>query len=322
MQTYDTNNSTIFDFIKTQESAYKLPIPINETWDWNMYEHIRLTVLYKNSRYSDGKSQENRPFKNILRAILNTQYRTEGFDVKDIEIFINDSKKYFKSLLVRKFHDKWARENSIDTFIDELVESYCDFGGALVKRVKGVRPEVVPLQSIAFCDQTDILSGPIAIKHFYSPDQLTEMESKGWGKTENNATSTIDQVIVLSREEKKMEKDGRLIKTPGKYIEVYEIHGTFPKTFLDKKAKATEFSNQFHIVCYYQKQDQKDKSGVTLFSAEEKESIFKFIKRDPVFGRALGFGGAEELFESQVWTNYNEIRMKELLDAASKVVHL
>src|SRR3990167_11430209 len=218
MPTYDTNNSTIFEFVKTQESAYKLPIPINDSWDWNMYEHIRLTVLYKNSRYSDGKSQENRPFKNILRAILNTQYRTEGFDVKDIEIFINDSKKYFKSLLVRKFHDKWARENSIDTFIDELVESYCDFGGTLVKRVKGVRPEVVPLQRIAFCDQTDILSGPLAEKHFYNPDQLSEMKSKGW--------KNVDEVITLCNYGKtQVGLENKESETPGKYIEVYEVHG-------------------------------------------------------------------------------------------------
>ena len=57
-----------------------------------------------------------------------------------------------------------------------------------------------------------------------------------------------------------------LTKIFEKYIEVYEIHGTFPKSYLDKEAKATEFSNQFHIVCFYQKQNQKDKSGVTLFS--------------------------------------------------------
>ena len=37
-----------------------------------------------------------------------------------------------------------------------------NFGGTIVKDVNDVAPEVVPLQRIAFCDQTDILSGTIA----------------------------------------------------------------------------------------------------------------------------------------------------------------
>jgi len=35
----------------------------------------------------------------------------------------------------------------------------------------------------------------------------------------------------------------------------------------------------------------------------------------------LGLGGAEELFEPQVWTNYDLIRMKGMLDAASKILY-
>ena len=52
-----------------------------------------------------------------------------------------------------------------------------------------------------------------------------------------------------------------------------------------------------------------------LKKAKEKELIYKFIPRDKIFGRALGYGGAEELFEPQVWTNYDTIRIKGLLDA-------
>lgn len=319
--------SDIFSYIKSQETAYKLPIPINDAWKWSMYQHIRLTVLYKNSQFSNSTiDKENTPFKNIMRPLLMLQYFAEGFDVKDIVLFISDSAKYFKSFLVKKFHEEWARENKIDTFIDELVESYVDFGGALVKNVNDIRPEVVPLQTIAFCDQTDILSGPIGIKHYYSPSQLMDMSEKGWGKRSSGADITLKDLILLSRENKKQDRDTEVAQTPGKYIEVYEVHGYFPKHFLNGREgyhyePDEEFSPQLHIVCFYQKTGHTQE-GVTLFKAEEPKSPFKFIKRDPVFGRALGFGGAEELFEAQVWVNFDELIMKDMLHEASKVVHI
>src|SRR3990167_7590184 len=168
--------TNIYDFVKAEETAYQtLPIQVVDGYEWNMYKHIKFWVLYKNSKYSQNNGDV--PFKNIVRPLLNLQYRAEGFDVKDIVIFINNSYKFFKSFLVRKFHEKWARDNEIDTFIDDIVESYVDFGGALIKDENNIKPGVVELQSIAFCDQTSILSGPIAIKHFYAPDELEEMNS-------------------------------------------------------------------------------------------------------------------------------------------------
>jgi hypothetical protein len=112
----------VFAFIQAQESAYKRPIHLTDSWDWSMAEHIRLSVLYKNSQLSSGNPGGLKPIKNITRPILNLQYRAEGFDVKDITIFVDDSKEYYKSLLIRKFHEKWALENAMDTFIDSLVE--------------------------------------------------------------------------------------------------------------------------------------------------------------------------------------------------------
>lgn len=310
-------SDTISQFITEQIAAYKQPIEINQYWDWNMYDHINLSVLYKNSRLKTG-NDDFKPVRNITRPILNLQYRAEGFGVKDIALFVDNSKSYFKSLLVRKYHDKWARDHDMDTFINTMVESYVDFGGVLVKDVGDV-PEIVPLQSLAFCDQTDLLSGPIAIRHFYSPDQLMEMSKVGWGKKNNGATDLLQDVILLSREEKK-DPNKRSTKTPGKYIEVYEIHGTMPKSFLDPEDDSGEYVSQIQIVCFYQKKNSQDRGFITLYKKVEAKSPFKFLARDAIYGRALGMGGAEELFEPQVWTNYCMIRKQDMLDAASKTI--
>lgn len=39
-------------------------------------------------------------------------------------------------------------ENKIDTFIDEMTESYATYGGVLVRKTKSARPEVVDLRSL------------------------------------------------------------------------------------------------------------------------------------------------------------------------------
>src|SRR3990167_2875725 len=96
----------IYSYITTEETIYQTkPVSIAENYEWNMWEYIKLVVLYKNSQYLLGNS-DDKPFKNIIRPILNLAYRAEGFDVKDIVLFINDKYKYFKSFLVKKFHQK------------------------------------------------------------------------------------------------------------------------------------------------------------------------------------------------------------------------
>jgi len=317
---------TIYEFVVAEKQNYKKPISLTEGWMWGMQEHINRSFLYKNSQFErNNESRDKRPFNNIVRPILNVQYRTEGLDVKDIEIYVNNPDNYHKSLLVRKFHDKWALKHEMDTFIDELVESYVDYGGVLVKQVEGVRPEVIDLKTIAFCDQTNILSGPFAIRYQMSPDELRGMAEVGWGNPDKGATIDLETLIKLSEKSKENSDNNQKTSTPGKYTEIFELHGTFPENWLRKKKveddlEESKYVSQAQIVAFY-KNDKDEDVGVVLFAAREPKLPFKFLVRDKVQGRALGFGGVEELFESQVWTNYSEIQMREMLELASKVFY-
>lgn len=310
----------IYETVIEEKNAYLKPINILEGWDWGMRDHLRKSTLYKNSQFEvQNDKRDKRPFKNIVRPILNIQYRTEGFDVKDIEIYVNNPETYYKSFLVKKFHDKWALDNEIDSFIDEVVGSYVDYGGVLVKNVNGAKPEVVNLLTLAFCDQTDILSGSFAIRHYFSPEQLRDMADKGWGDSKKGATMGIETLIEIASKQK--ENDKIKNQTPSKYIELYEVHGTFPDDFLNRENKEEgKYTPQIHIVAFYKNEQDQD-IGVSLFSAREPDLPFKFLARDKVHGRALGFGGIEELFEAQVWTNYSEIQIREMLELASKTFY-
>ena len=312
------HHTDIFSFIKDQENAYKQPIPLSRNWDWSMNDHIETAYLYSHSQLRTGKN-DYKPVKNIVRPILNLQHRTEDIEMKDVQIYVNDSSKYHLSFLVKKYHDDvFVIENDMETFLDELNVERIDYGAGLSKQLDKPRPEVVPLQSIAFCDQTDMLSGPIGLRHYFSPDQLLDMKSVGWGNPENGATRTLEETILLSREEK--EKDGTFTKTPGRYIEVREVHGNMPKRFADPSYEGLDYETRIFIVVFYLPKDSKDEKGIILFTKPEPKSPFKLIKRDPVYGRALGFGGAEELFEPQVWVNYNMIRKQNMLDAAAVTI--
>lgn len=310
----------IFEFIKSQENYYQTqPVPVVDGYEWNMFDHIKRTTLYLNSQYSKGKPG-SKPFKNIILPKINLEHRAVEFALKEIEFYIDDKDQNYKSFLVRKYHDRWARNNGISQFLDDLTECYTDFGGVLVKNTKKA-PVVVPLQRIAFCDQTDLLSGPIAEKHQYAPDQLLDMAAVGWGDEANGATHTLDEVIALATEMKTVtQANGQVTKTPGRYIEVYEVHGVLPQHYLDDSGELNKFVRQFQVVACYTDRDSK-KQGVTLFRKKENETVYKAYIRDPIYGRALGRGGVEELFEPQVWVNYSEIQRKEYLDQASKIIY-
>src|SRR3990167_8043912 len=212
----------IFGFIKSQESNYARPVPVGSK-EWGMKEHIERSTLYRDSDIVGPKGKFT-PIKNITRPILNLQYRTEDLDVKDAQLYVDDKEKYHLSFLVKKYHDDvFVKEHDLETFFDTLNRSRIDFGGGLSKALTEGR-ETVPLESIAFCDQRDILSRPIGLKHSYSPDELLEMAKVGWGDENNGATATLKDAIVLSRENQRdniSEGD----------IEVYEVHGNFPKRF-------------------------------------------------------------------------------------------
>ena len=87
-------NTNIYDFVTESVAGFLSPIEIAEGWSWSFKDFIRKSFLYKNSQFErENDNRDKRPFKNIIRPILNIQYRTEGFDVKDIELFVNSAKK-------------------------------------------------------------------------------------------------------------------------------------------------------------------------------------------------------------------------------------
>lgn len=305
----------VFAYITTEKNNYRTArVPLTNSKDWNMYEHIQRCTNVANAWYHSGKNDGLRPYNDIVTPILNVAFRSEGFDVKDIVPFVNNADHYYKSFLVKKFHPQWARKNQLDTFIDEVVETSIIYDLVLVKDIKDTRPEVVDLKTIAFCDQTDVLAGPICIEHDFTYADLESMKGK-WD------SDKIDQAIYATKEDKKVGiANDQTVSTPSPYVKVYELSGNLPAKWLDDTKEG--YTDQKQIVCLYT-DNTGNKTGITLYKGKDKPLTdnFKALKIDAVRsrGRACGRSIVETLFEPQVWNNYSGIKIKDLLDSAVNV---
>lgn len=307
----------VFSYIKTEENSWRTtPIPLTNSKDWSMYEHIQRCTNVANAWFHKGKNDGLRPYEDIVTPIVNVAFRSEGFDVKDIVPFVNSSKDYYKSFLIKTYHPQWARRNELDTFIDEVVETSIIYDLVLIKRIgKQTRPEVVDLKTIAFCDQADVLAGPVCIKHNFTPSELLKYKGK-WNDEK------IDIAIAESKNRRRVAvANDEEAKSPGKYIEVYELRGSLPDSFMG--GNPNTYSDQLHIVVM--STDSTDAAnGLVLFQGPDAplDQVFKALKIDQVRskGRACGRSIVENLFEPQVWNNYAGIKLKEMLDSAVNVL--
>jgi hypothetical protein len=316
----NNQSPSIYSWVKQQENTYQTEeIELGDNWKWSMRNHIQMIFHLKNGMFFTGENNWLRPFKNIMEPILQLSYWTEDIEVKDVTFFIEGHNGKVLSFLVKKYHDEvYIRENDIDTLFDEITESDIDYGGVALQ--KGVEiPEVLPLNSIAFCDQTDILGGPVGFKHFFSPSKLRAMSKYGWGEERNGATVTLEDLCTLATAEKTASSlSENKNETTGKNIEVYVIRGDMPEAYLLDNDEMDNHVGQVQVIAMYVDKDNK-KQGVTLYRKKESESNLKFFTSKEVYQRGLGRGVGESLLGPQIWTNFLTIHKTNLLESASKV---
>ena len=311
----------IHSWIKTEENKFETEeIQLGDNWHWNFRNHVQLIFHLMNGVFFTGENNWLRAFKQVMRPLLRLSYWTEDLEVKDVAFFIENGEGRALSFLIKKYHDEvYVREHDLDTLFDEITVSDINYGGSLVQ--KGVkRPELIQLNSIAFCDQTDILGGPIGLKMHFSPEKLRSMSKYGWGEEKNGATISLEELCTLATASKSPvgtinEKQNEL---PGKTIEVYIIRGNLPEHYPYDNDEMEYHCNQLQIVAFYTDKDHK-KHGVTIYRKKEGEGNLKFHASEKIYQRALGYSDGEALLHPQIWTNFLTIHKTNMLEAASKV---
>ena len=315
------DNANIFDFIKAEESKFENDeVQVGDNFFWNFRKHVQLIFHLKNGMFFTGANDWLRAFKNIMEPILELSYWTEDLEVKDVVFFIEGKDDKALSFLVKKYHDEvYTREHDLDTMFDEITESDLDYGGVLIQKGKN-RPEILQLNSVAFCDQTDLLGGVVGLKFNFSPAKLRAMSKMGWGEEKNGATISIEDLILLATTEKDSigTQGGTTNSASGKTIEVYIVRGDMPEHYLKDNNDMEYYCPQVQIVAFYHDQDGK-KQNVTLYRKKDNGESLKFFTSKKVFQRALGRGVGERLVGPQIWTNFLTIHKTNMLEAGSKV---
>lgn len=313
---------SIFDFITTEANRFETDeVQVGDNMNWNFRNHVQMIFHLKNGYFFTGNNDYLRAFKNIMEPILELAYWTEDIELKDVAFYLEGMDDKFLSLLLKKYHDEvYVKEHDLDKLFDDITESDIDFGGVLVQEGKDV-PEVLPLQTVAFCDQTDILGGAMGFRFYFSPSKLKSMASFGWGNEKNGATISIDNLIMLATSEKSAPNanDKKKNKVPTKTIEVYIVRGDLPEAYLKDNDNMEDYSTQLQIVAFYV-DEKNNKVGVTLYRKEANEDDLLFFTSKEVYGRALGRGIGERLIHPQIWTNFLEIHKNQMLQSGAKNV--
>jgi len=314
-------NPDIYQYVKSEEAQFESnEIQVGDNWFWNMRNHIQMIFHLKNGIFYTGDNNWLRAFKNIMEPILNLAYWTEDLEVKDVEFYTENKNNRVVSFFSKKYHEEvYTKEHDLDAMIDDITENDLDYGGVIAQ--KGVdQPEVLQLNQIAFCDQTDILGGPIGFKLHFSPEKLRSMSTYGWGNENNGATISLEDLCTLATFDKDTPgtQNGNKNQVPGKAIEIYIIRGNLPDHYLTDSNDMEYFCNQLQVIAYYTDKESR-KIGKTLYRKKEKEGNLKFFTSKKIHGRGLGRGEGEILLHPQIWTNFSTIYKMGLVEAAGKV---
>jgi hypothetical protein len=309
----------IHEWVRGEEAKFETDeIKVGDNWFWNFRNHVQLIFHLKNGVFFTGENNWLRAFKNVTEPILELSYWTEDLEVKDVTFFIENQVGKVLSFLVKKYYDEvYTREHDLDSLFDEITESDLDYGGVLNQ--KGLkRPETIPLQSVAFCDQTDILGGTIGFRFSFSPSKLREMSKFGWGEEKNGATISIEDLCMLATFEKETNLMGdKKNQVSGKTIDVKIVRGNLPEHYLKDNNDMEYYCNQIQVIADYVDKDG-EKQGVVLYRKKAEDSDLKFFTSKKVYQRALGRGVGERLLHPQIWTNFLTIHKMNKLEAGAK----
>lgn len=310
----------LYGYIKQIEEEYiSRPITIVDGYDFLQYETLRKCELYSNSKFVSGDKDSlgrKKRFFNIVNGKKDIAKRATDLDTKDIKLTTDEPDDFTRVYILQKKIKNWMEESGFARFLNNAGETRPKYGGVIAKKTESkgkMKIDVVEWRNI-ITDQTDIENGFIIEKHFYTPSKLSKMK----GIWDN-----VDEAIELATDSKR-QANGNEVKTPGKYVEIYEFHGDIPEAYIKEGGDENEYV-RYMIICAgatkSNERGEKYDSSIVLFQAEEKEIPYKYLAWDKVPGRALGKGIIEEGFEAQ--EGVNDAKMKELMamELASKIIY-
>lgn len=307
---------SICELVRRQEQNYIVgETTISKYVSFNQYENIEKIEAYLNSKHISGDTDSlnrEKPFFNIVTAAVNIWYRATDIDRKDIRVKATKQSDIFSAFLATVHLQNWMRRENFGAFLNDWGRSLVRYGSSVVKFVeKGedLHCMVIPWNRM-ICDAVDFDAAPKIEKLYLTPGQLKQR--KGYDQ------EMVDKLLdsAMTRET----LDGQKKDTISDYIELYEVHGLLPLSYLTgKESDEDEYIQQMHVVSFLEKKDgeYEDYSLAKGRESVDPYMITHLIKED---GRTQSIGAVEHLFEAQWITNHTAKAIKDQLDLASKLI--
>ncbi len=294
-------------------------IDISDDIAFSMRRTVRQVTHYIMSRYLEGgtdnkdpQTGRRRPFRNIVNAIVDLEWRAKNIDRKSIEPHAVDG-DYIFSLIVSKELQQWMKDTGIKgfnfgAFIDDYQRKKSEYGHVLLKKTESagtLKIEVANWENVAV-DPRDITNGPKVEKHFLT---ILDLQAKKdvWDEKYGEELA-IDAAIKAAKAGFKSSKGERR-------IEIWDVEAQFQHCNVDEEDDENEEVGLYNVILAV-----VGNKKFCVYKTELKESRFKNDARKRIEGRDMGVGVVEECFEPQIWTNEAVIAEKEAMDIAGKVL--
>jgi hypothetical protein len=282
---------------------------------WSLHENIEKIDAYTNSKHISGDTDSlgrEKPFFNINTAAVNIWYKATDIDRKDIKIKASRAKDTIGAFLLNIHLQEYMRKNNVGLFLNNWGRTLAKYGSAVIKFVEKdgeLHMNLVPWNRL-IVDSVDFYNNPVIERLFYTPSQLRNNKSYDQEKV---------KALLYARSTRKT-MDDQQTDTNADYIELYEVHGEFPLSFITGKEKDDEeFVQQMHVISYV----GDGKGGFddfTLVSGREKKNPYMITHLIEEDGRVMAIGAVEHLFEAQWMVNHSVKAIKDQLDLASKLI--
>lgn len=284
----------------------------NRKYVYNQWETINLIDLYYNSKFESGQydtEKQRKIFLNIVKFRADVASKQIDLNVKDFKFIPEEGESVWPAYFMGKEFSYWAKENYFGELLDRCVRAFPRYGWVVLKEVNGSL-EFVPIQTIR-CQQDA-----------RSIDEATYF--------------TIEHPRMTLEEMKKMKRwdtSGVGLK-PGQVDNVYERYGLVRlseyknyKKIPIEKGDENELIDCLTILTL-RESTRKDKNGAEekydtghiLFMEKISKRPFIDVKWETQYGRLMGIGEVENLFENQIATNmaFNLYR-RQLLWTSKKI---
>lgn len=314
-------NSEVGNLIRQQQRDYTQGTPVrkSEYVEVDMYEELNRIDAYADSKHISGEVDSKgrqKPFFNIVQAVINIWYRATDIDRKNIRIYANKKGDYVSSFIASIYLQNWMTKTKFGAFLNNWGRSLAKYGSTVLKFVEKdgkLVPRVLDWNTL-IVDPVDFEGNPVIEVLDLTPAQLRK---RGYD------ADVVEALIEDSQNGKKdVRRDLKGIQKDQRegYIRVYEVHGELPLSYLTDDENDKDETQQMMLVYSFTGTDDEGYTDYFLYRGREAKSpymITHLIKED---GVTLSKGAVKTMFEPQWMVNHSMKAIKDMVDISSKLV--